>query len=142
MTEESTKTLIHAFVTSHLDYCNSLLYGIPQYQIDRLQRVQNAAARVTCSVPRFSHITPVLKHLHWLPVQFRIHFKIALLVFKALIGMAPPYLIELLQLKTAKVPRTRCKTLGDRAFVFATPKIWNNLPLAVRESETFGCFKT
>ena len=81
---ESTKTLVHAFVTSHLDYCNSLLFGIPQYQLQRLQRVLNAAARVTCLIPRCAHITPVLMHLHWLPVKFRVDFKIALLVYKAL----------------------------------------------------------
>ena len=62
--EDSTKTLIHAFVTSHLDYCNSLLYGIPKYQLDRLQRVLNAAARLTCYVPRFNHITATLMELH------------------------------------------------------------------------------
>jgi hypothetical protein len=61
LTPDSTKTLIHAFVTSHLDYCNSLLYGIPQYQFNRLQRVLNAAARVVCVVPRFEHISPILK---------------------------------------------------------------------------------
>ena len=63
---ESTKTLVHAFVTSHLDYCNSLLSGLPQYQCDRLQKVLNAAARITCLVPRFDHITPVLQDLHLL----------------------------------------------------------------------------
>ena len=59
LSEDSTKTLIHAFVTFHLDYCNSLLYGIPKYQLDRLQRVLNAAARLTCYVPRFNHLTPI-----------------------------------------------------------------------------------
>ena len=63
---ESTKCLIHAFVTSHLDYCNALLYKLPQYQYDRLQKVLNAAARVTYLIPKFAHITPVL---HWLPVK-------------------------------------------------------------------------
>ena len=60
LSEDSTKTLIHAFVTSHLDYCDSFLYGIPKYQLDRLQRVLNAAVRLTCYVPRFNHITPTL----------------------------------------------------------------------------------
>ena len=61
---ESTKILVHAFVTSHLDYCNSLLFGIPQYQFQRLQRVLNAA-RVTCFIPRIAHITPVLIDCLW-----------------------------------------------------------------------------
>ena len=79
LSEDSTKTLIHAFVTSHLDYRNSLLYGLPQYQYDRLQKVRNVAARVTCLIPTFEHISPVLKVLHWLPVKYRVECKIALL---------------------------------------------------------------
>ena len=99
LSEKATASLIHAFVTSHLDYCNSLLYGVPKCQIDRLQKVLNAAARVTQQVPRYSHVTPALKSLHWLPIGFRVKFKIALLVFKALKGMAPPYLSRMLQPK-------------------------------------------
>ena len=155
LSDNSTKTLIHAFVTSHLDYCNSLLYGIPQYQIDRLQRVLNAAARISCYVLRYAHIIPTLMHLHWLPIRFRVHFKIALLVFKALKVFAPPYLTELLKVKIPgrytlrtnsqlllEVPKTTCKTFGDRAFASAAPRIWNDLPLAIRESETVKCFKS
>ena len=70
LSEETTKILMHSFVASHTDYCNSLLYSLPQYQYDRLQRVLNGAARVVCLVPKFDHITPVLRRLHWLPVQF------------------------------------------------------------------------
>ena len=70
---------MHSIVTSHLYYCNSLLYGLPQYQYDRLQRYLNAAARVVCLVPKFDHITPVLRKLHWLPVRYRVMFKILLL---------------------------------------------------------------
>ena len=70
LTVESTKTLIHAFVSSHLDYCNALLFGLPKYQLDRLQKVQNAAARVIFQIAKFDHITPALIDLHWLPVTF------------------------------------------------------------------------
>ena len=100
LTEETTKTLIHAFVSSHLDYCNSLLYGIPQYQMNRLQRVLNAAARVTCRLPRFAHVTTALFRLHWLPIKYRILYKIALLTSKVLKGMAPSYLSDLLVVQT------------------------------------------
>ena len=65
---QSTKTLIHAFVSSNLDYCNALLFGVPKYQLDRLQKVQNAAPRVTFQIAKFDHITPALIDLHWLPV--------------------------------------------------------------------------
>ncbi len=64
LTDGATKILVHAFITSHLDYCNSLLYGIPKYQLNRLQKVLNAAARVVCLVPKFDHITPTLMRLH------------------------------------------------------------------------------
>jgi len=70
LAEESNKSLVHAFVTSYLDYCNSPLYGIPKYQCDRLQRILNAAARVVCVIPKFNHITPFIIKLHWLPVHF------------------------------------------------------------------------
>ena len=74
MSTESTECLIHTFVTSHLDYCNSLLYKLSQYQYDRLQKVLNAAARVTCLIPKFAHITPEHRELHWLPVKFKVEF--------------------------------------------------------------------
>jgi exonuclease III len=154
LSEESTKTLIHAFVTVHLDYCNSLLSGVPQRQMDRLQKVFNAAARVVYYIPRYAHITPVLMRLHWLPISYRIKFKIALLVFKALKDMAPTYIRELLELKPLsryalrsdtqnllKVPRTKCKTFGDRAFAVAGPRVWNQLPLDIRTSATVDTFK-
>ena len=70
LSAESTKCLIYAFVTSHLDYCNALLYKLPQYRCDRLQKVLNAVARVTCLIPKSAHITPVLRELYWLPVKF------------------------------------------------------------------------
>ena len=89
------KTLIHAFVLffSRLDYCNALFSGMTKKSIDRLQLVQNAAARVLTKTRMREHITPVLASLHWLPVVFRIDFKILLLVYKALNGMAPLYVL-------------------------------------------------
>ena len=140
---------------SHLDYCNSLLYGIPQYQMDRLQKVLNTAAQVTYQVPQFDRIMPTLIKWHWLPIKFRIQFKVALFVYKALNGMAPFYLTELLQVKAAgcyavwtnnqlllQVPRTKCWTFGDRSFLVAAPKIWNGLPLDIKQSTSVDCFKS
>lgn len=122
--------------------------------MDRLQRVLNAAARLTCYVTRFNHITPTLMELHWLPVKFRIHFKVALLVFKSLHGLAPPYLSELIQVKSEgryalrsqdkmllNVPRMTCKTFGDRSFAASAPKLWNELPLALRQCQSLVTFK-
>ncbi len=146
LSTNTTETLIHAFVTSHVDYCNALLAGIPQYQVQRIQRVLNAAARLIHPCPRFSHITPVLRSLHWLPVKFRVEFKIALLVYKALNNIAPIYISEMLIPKQSSdrwtlrsdgqgllhIPKTNCKTLGDRAFAYAAPHLWNSLPLDIR----------
>ena len=97
LSEDATKVVAHAFVTSHLDYCNSLLYGIPKY--DQLQRIVNAAACIVCLVPKFNHITPVLCNLHCLPVPYRIQFKILLLVHQAVFIVAPVYLKKLLSFK-------------------------------------------
>jgi hypothetical protein len=97
LSTDTTKSQIHAFVTSHEDYClNALLAGIPQYQVQRIQRVLNAAARLIHHCPRFSQITPVLIVLHSIPVKYWVEFKIALLVYKALNNMAPIYISELL----------------------------------------------
>ena len=89
--QESMKTVVHECVTSKLDYCNSLLYGLPDSHIVKLQRVQNTCARLICNIPRFVHVTPILRELHWLHIRQRIVFKILILVYKALNGQAPYY---------------------------------------------------
>jgi len=91
--QRDLETVIHAFITSRLDYCNSLYRGLPQSTINRLQVVQNAAARLLTGTKKRDHISPVLEILHWLPVKFRIDFKIAVLVYKALPGAAPTYTV-------------------------------------------------
>ena len=100
LTYDAAKIIIDAFVVSKLDYCNSLLYGLPSYLIRKLQHVQNSAARLVNQCPRFCHITPVLRDLHLLPVSFRIEFKIMLITYKVLHDRAPIYIQELLQLYT------------------------------------------
>ena len=91
LSHQSAISLIHAFITSKLDYCNSLLYGLPTIHINKLQRVQNAAARLVTNSPPICHIIPILEDLHWLPIKYRIEFKIVLLTFKCLYGLAPQY---------------------------------------------------
>ncbi len=88
--------LVHAFVTSRLDYCNALLGGCPASSINKLQIVQNAAARVLTRSRKYDHITPILQSLHWLPIKFRISYKIWLLAYKALNDLAPAYITSLL----------------------------------------------
>src|SRR3984957_144511 len=87
--KETSAMIIHAFVTSRLDYCNSLLYGISSSSSAKLQRILNTAARIVTRTKIGDHITPVFKSLHWLPVVQRCAFKIALLTFKIIHGLAP-----------------------------------------------------
>ena len=70
LTTDATKFLVNSLVTSRLDYCNALLYGVPKTILNKLQNVQNTAARIVTRTSRFSHITPILKELHWLPIQY------------------------------------------------------------------------
>ena len=131
LSQDTCEILVHAFISSKLDHCNSLLHGLPEYLLARLQAVQNAAARVVTLTPKHDHMTPILINLHWLPVEFRITFKVLLLVYKALHGLAPSYISDLLNFKTYSrslrssckeylaVPRSRLKTYGDRAFSIA-----------------------
>ena len=83
---------MHAFIPSQLDSCNSLLTGLPDKEISKLQRVQNAAARLIVGSAKSEHMSPILQQLHWLPVKFRIDFKILMLTYKALNNQAPDYI--------------------------------------------------
>lgn len=97
ISEDAAGTMIQASVTSLLDFCNGLLTGLSKHLIDLLQRVQNCAARVIKEAPKFAHITAILKDLHWLPIASRIEYKVLILVFKALKGLAPSYIVSLIQ---------------------------------------------
>ena len=145
--------LVHAFVSSRLDYCNALLIGIPGKCIQKLQYIQNSAARILMRVRKYEHITPVLHSLHWLPVSSRIEYKISLLTHQCIHGNAPPYLKELLTPQTTArtlrststnllhQPRTKLRTQGDRAFYSAAPRLWNALPDHLRAPQTVAVFK-
>ncbi len=151
---QDLEIVIHAFITSRLDYCNSLYVGLPQSSLSRLQMVQNAAARLLNSTKKHDHISPVLASLHWLPVFFRIQFKILLIVFKALNGHAPSYISNLIHLHSTPrslrsankallhVPRSRLKLKGDRAFAVAAPRLWNQLPPDIRSASSLFIFKS
>ena len=94
--QPTAEEFLHAFVTSKLDFCNSLLYGLSKKQPDKLQRIVNTAARIT-NTKKFQHISLVLRKLHWLPVTKRIGFKILTITYKALNEMAPSDICDLLQ---------------------------------------------
>ena len=95
LSREPTERLVHAFITSRLDYCNGLLYSAPEYQIKKLRRVMNASAQLVYCAPKYCHITPLPRELHWLPVRLRVDFKILLVTFKILHGVALSYLKDL-----------------------------------------------
>lgn len=154
LNQSSLERLIHAFITTKLDYCNSLLCGAPLKLINKLQRIQNVAARMLTGTNVREHITPVLQSLHWLPIQQRIKFKILVLVFKAVHHEAPHYLNKLIhqrvqtrQLRSAdtlslSVPFTRSSMVQARAFSVAGPLLWNSLPTDLRLSPTLPVFKS
>jgi hypothetical protein len=85
--KQALVTLVHAFISSRLDFCNSLLYGLPDQELKRLQKLQNQAARVVTGTGRFEHITPILRGLHWLPVTQRIAFKLLIFAHKCVYGV-------------------------------------------------------
>ena len=130
LTVDSAKGLVNSVVTLRLDYCNSLLAGIGKGQWDRLEHAQRCAAHVVLQLPR--SVMPSLQDLHWLPIRFRVNFKIAVLVFKSIHGLAPNYLSDLLSYRAPArslcsfnrllltVPQATLPTAGDRSFrVFA-----------------------
>uniref|UniRef100_A0A3P9NVX9 Reverse transcriptase domain-containing protein n=1 Tax=Poecilia reticulata TaxID=8081 RepID=A0A3P9NVX9_POERE len=145
--------IIHAFVSSRLDYCNSLFTCLNKRELMRLQVVQNSAARLLTCTHRREHITPILKSLHWLPVSYRMHYKILVLTFRALHGQTPDYIKNLIQpyvstrslrssnLNLLTVPRTFFKTRGDRSFKAVAPRLWNELPCTIRSLHCIDTFR-
>jgi len=152
LTHKAARTLVQAFISSRLDYCNSLLYSLPQSLMSKVQSIQNAAAWLLTGTRQGDHILPVLHHLHWLPVHRRVDFKLACFVYSSLSSQAPPYLADEIHL-VSEAPRHRLhsstdrscavpcthNTFGDRRFAAAGPRLWNSLP--VHEDISYNSFR-
>ena len=152
--EEVTKRLIIAFVISRIDYCNSLFKGVSHQKIKRLQGIQNQAAKLVKLAHKSDHVTPILKDLHWLPVQSRIDYKILTLIFRSMQDPTfPEYLKQMIETylperslrsKTKnllKKQKTKLKTFGDRSFDFTAPELWNSLPQDILNFSSLLAFK-
>ena len=139
-------------ITSCLDYCNALLLEIPRAQIERLQRIQNIAARLITRTRQRDHITPVLRALHWLPVCHQIQFKVLVNVVKCLHELSSDYLTELMRVhrryNRLRQPDTftlseqvTIRVIGKGAFGISAPSLWNRLPIIVRATKDTLTFK-
>ena len=121
-----------------------------------MKRVMNASAQLVYCAPRYCHITPLLRELHWLPVHMCVDFKILLITFKILQGFTPSYLKNLVSILPAShyqlcqnnngillpSPRFKSKkTMGDHLFIVAAPILGNRLPLSVRQTKDIDNFK-
>ena len=151
---DATKTMLSAFVLPKLDYCNSLFYGNPMYLLERLQKVQNSAARLIFRCRKQNHISPLLMSLHWLPINARIEYKLSVICHSLFLGLSHIYLSDLLLVCTPKrnlrsssdnrilcIHKLRTITFGHRSLSFAAPTTWNSLPSELRHIDSIQKFK-
>ena len=149
--ESSAKTIVHTMITSHLDYCNVILCGLPDSTLKHLTRIKRMSACFVSQRAKFDHITPTMKQLHWLPIRYRIHYKVLLLTYKSMNGLAPPYLEELIKKRPMKrtradknndlsVPKFK-KTFGGRSFAYMGATLWNSLPRELKHCTNLNQFK-
>lgn len=154
LSENDARTLVQALVSSRLDYTNSIYCGLPGKTTRKLQLAQNTAARVITKTKKYEHITPVLKQLHWLPINRRSEYKAMLLIYNALNNQGPSYISQLLQwykpsrplrsrLTPSLVPcRGRSTKINKRLLRGGCSTQWNNLPPSIRTAKSFSVFKT
>ena len=152
---EACTTLMLGLVISHLDYCNSILVGLPDVSINRMQRVQNLAAKVVLGKSKMDSASECLSVLHWLPICSRINHKILTLVHKSITGRALEYLQNLLvvhksgrpglrsalDMNLLVVPFVRCKTSAEHSFSIQGPKMWNSILEDLRSKTDTDMFK-
>ena len=143
-------------ITSRLDYCNATFAGVADVTNRGIQKIQNNAARLILKKSKRGHVTPLLKELHWLPVKYRIQYKLATLAFRHFDGTLLPYLssahnnfmyyqpsrsFRSSTERLLKIPKTNLKTFGERSFGYIAPTVWNSLPADLRASPSLPTFK-
>ena len=152
--------LANALVSSRLDYCNSLFLSLTDFELRRLQLVENSLCRVVTRSSKFSHIIPQLNKLHWLPVRYRVQFKIGLITYKILTQGQPVYLRGLIhpytsfrntRRSTPKLKFLHTPTFDHRvhksikhfsnSFSHYAPAFWNSFPLHVRNNPSVASFR-
>ena len=156
LTQDATETLVLTLVISHLDYCNAILFGIADSEINQMQRIQSMCAKLVLCRRKYDSSKQALYDLHWIPIKARITCKILTFMYNCSVGTAPKYLTELLTNVEPKrsglrsndnlvgcyvVPYNKKKTFSDRGFGTIGPKLWRQLPRDIRESATCDIFK-
>ena len=147
-------TIIHAFITSQIDYCNILINGLPDNLIKKVHHVQNTAARLIFNLRKYDRITPALVTLYWLPAKYRIEFKTLLIIFKGLYDKAPRYIQEMTTSSKSRrysmrsneecnlnVPKFKHETFGKRAFAVCWHLAWNCILKEIRLFDEIEAFK-
>ena len=157
ITKDCLLKLVHSLIFSRVDYCNALLIGLPNSVLKIVQSVVNRTARLIFGVPPRTPTTPYLIELHWLPVKARIEFKLCLVTFKVLKFGEPKYLADLLRhpparpgvavrhdgdpLRLAEPRAYQQSSFFERSFAYMAPRLYNRLPLSVRQLSSIECFK-
>ena len=154
LNKKITQTLVNTFVSSRLDFCNSLLCSLPKKTTKKLQKVQNAAAKAVTLANRREHVTPILRELHWLPIRYRSEYKVLLLTYRILNNISSESLSSLIHryeprralrsanenyLSRPSIPKNK---YGQRAMSNLAPFLWNSIPSAVRKAASVDQFKT
>ena len=145
LSEKQLQIITQALVISSLDYCNALYIGANQSILKQLQNLQNRAGRIIKGLKRKDTVEPYLEELHWLKVKERIEFKVLLLTFKCIHGLAPKYLSDLIQYNSSSSGRSvslHCPPFtSSKAFSAAAPKLWNDLPQEIQQTVNINHFK-
>ena len=152
LSNSSTENLVVSMITSRLDYCNATFTGVVDEQIGRIQKIQNNAAQLILKKSKCDHVTPLLKELHWLPVKYRIQYKLTMLAFHHFDSTLPPYLSSLCTYQPSrslrssterllKLPKTNLKTFGEFSFGYIAPTVWNSLLADPSASPSLPTFK-